>query len=441
MCHSQPTKQLSASSRFGLGVVLLLSAPVGCSSSNDAQDKPRPQPITDVPQSAVENQTLGNCWIYATAGWMESLHLAATSEVIDLSESYWTYWDWYEDIQAIDGNTLPMGGTFRVAAGLALSYGLMLEKDFLPSDDSASGSAAQAKAKRIIEEELRAGRLAKLEDRKDPERVRLVLDEAWGLRPEIREELDRIFGRDGRRTFWTPTEAGGADNADSQVLRTTDLPVKYARFDSTSRKTTFEEHSVDWATAAWAEHTYEDSWVSALRDDAEALQTARRSLQIRVQRALHDRQPVLMAWDVDFNAMRDAGNGKPGSFRLNTLESRGTPGQQGSHLTVLEDYEVRLPDGAVLPAGITLSPAIEDEDLQLKAALAPEASISFFRIKNSWGEAGAELGAPDGFAGYHDLYIDYLNGPIAWCGGGPDAAGSCSGSNTPLDQVILPPGY
>jgi len=48
-----------------------------------------------------------------------------------------------------------------------------------------------------------------------------------------------------------------------------------------------------------------------------------------------------------------------------------------------------------------------------------------------------------GFPGYHDLYMDYLNGPIDWC---PSVEGSkndtnCTGTTVPLNDVMLPPGY
>ena len=49
-------------------------------------------------ESSVKRQSIGNCWIYASVGWVESLHLRATGEVYDLSETYVSYWDWYEKL-------------------------------------------------------------------------------------------------------------------------------------------------------------------------------------------------------------------------------------------------------------------------------------------------------------------------------------------------------
>jgi aminopeptidase C len=48
--------------------------------------------VTDIKNSAVKNQSIGNCWVYATIGWAESLHLTQTGKELNLSESYVTYW-------------------------------------------------------------------------------------------------------------------------------------------------------------------------------------------------------------------------------------------------------------------------------------------------------------------------------------------------------------
>jgi C1A family cysteine protease len=57
--------------------------------------------------------------------------------------------------------------------------------------------------------------------------------------------------------------------------------------------------------------------------------------------------------------------------------------------------------------------------------------LAFLRIKNSWGTAQGPLGG--GFGGYHDLTVEYLNGPIRWT--------EANGDRTPLSSVILPFGF
>ena len=48
------------------------------------------EPITTVDQARVEQQSIGNCWLYATAGWLDSLNKSATGEELKTSESHTT---------------------------------------------------------------------------------------------------------------------------------------------------------------------------------------------------------------------------------------------------------------------------------------------------------------------------------------------------------------
>jgi hypothetical protein len=46
----------------------------GCDDGTGSQT----DDITDIDNSTVERQSIGNCWLYATASWVESMHLTAT---------------------------------------------------------------------------------------------------------------------------------------------------------------------------------------------------------------------------------------------------------------------------------------------------------------------------------------------------------------------------
>src|SRR5690606_12624597 len=63
---------------------------------------------------------------------------------------------------------------------------------------------------------------------------------------------------------------------------------------------------------------------------------ARADLMRRVLTALNDRQPVVMTFMVDFNAL----DAEDATFKLSALEDAGGPGSQGGHMVVLEDYTV-----------------------------------------------------------------------------------------------------
>jgi hypothetical protein len=171
--------------------------------------------------------------------------------------------------------------------------------------------------------------------------------------------------------------------------------------------------------------------------------SGRREFLRRVQRALHDRQPVVITWDVDFNALENFDNERQGSFNLETLSDMGGPGRQGGHMTVLEDYAAETEQFGLLQAGVTLNPANTSDAQKLAAALLDSTEIKLLRVKNSWGKDRPDREFAPGFPGYHDLWMDYMNGPIRYC---PDVEDektedNCMGETVPLREVLLPPGY
>lgn len=106
-------------------------------------------------------------------------------------------------------------------------------------------------------------------------------------------------------------------------------------------------------------------------------------------------------------------------------------------MVVMEDYEVTdVPGFGTLKAGVK-----ETRPEALAAALSDSAKISFIRVKNSWGSYRSDRGFS--LPGYHDLFMQYLNGPVKQCDenadGSPNAA-SCW-NTVPLQDVVLPAGY
>jgi hypothetical protein len=168
----------------------------------------------------------------------------------------------------------------------------------------------------------------------------------------------------------------------------------------------------------------------------------RRSFPPGVLRALNAAQPVIVTWFVDFNALESRDTPLRGSFNLATLTELG-PGRQGGHMTVLEDYQAKLADGRVLEAGKTLDPSNPDDKALLDTALLSSTQVEFFRVKNSWGSARADRAFAPGMPGYHDLHLDYLDGPVKKCveRNGTTDTTTCPTTATPLQNVVLPPGF
>ncbi len=418
--------------------LLALALSTGCAMNTadreeDVTEGASEDAISDVPQSVVERQSIGNCWIYAHASWFESMYLTATGNQYDSSQSYVTYWHWFEQIAngEIDGEKeISTGGWFRTANYLVKTYGVAAEKDFIPTDANNEMSNAQSSALSKVNQELATGRLSTTTARRNRQLVRQVLDEAFGLSTSVRGQLDKVFGKTVARNLTTRSKTTGkllASTANTFVVRASAFPAAYKKWDATQKKSVAVKTNLEVAANEWREVSY-SSW-------------NRRDTQIRVQRAMHDAQPVPLSWFVDFNALANSGD-LQGSFSKVTLDKMG-PGRQGGHMTVMEDYEVTLPSGEILKAGTTLDPVADKA--KLDAALSPSATIKFFRIKNSWGSSRLDRGFVPGMGGYHDLYMDYLNGPLKQCdeteNAKPLAERGCDSSTAGLRAVYLPPGY
>lgn len=381
--------------------------------------------ITVIAQSDVKRQSIGNCWLYATASWAESMHLAATEESVNLSESYWTYWHWFDQIAnggLYGKNEISTGGSYGTAAEIIQRYGYMREGDFLPGEALAEMSRRQDSALKAINRSLSDGALKDWSSRYDRALVRRELDRAFGLDEAVVLELDAVFGEAVDKTL---------DNAYRDAPLPEDVRVHHARdfavrtadpalgelrtaslSDALGQRLGYSRRS---GPLAWSEVSYPYS------------AAGRRAFEKRIQRAMHAGLPVIISWFVDFNALDEQGRffGPPE-----------TPGRQGGHVTVLDDYQAtNVPGFGPLYAG-------EDETRPeaLAAALEDEVEIEFFRVKNSWG--ASRLDRKFVVPGYHDLYSAYLRGPIARC---PEKDGKVDTTQcspmTPFWSVVLPPGY
>jgi hypothetical protein len=102
----------------------------------------------------------------------------------------------------------------------------------------------------------------------------------------------------------------------------------------------------------------------------------------------------------------------------------------------MDDYQIdNVPGFGTLAAGV-----LETRPDALAAALDDNATIDFIRIKNSWGTIRSDRNFT---TGYHDLYMQYLNGPVEECQTDANEnpiAGTCF-STTPFESIVLPPGY
>jgi hypothetical protein len=412
-------------------LALASSAAVGCSSeaspsvtTEDGSGSSNDD-ITSVSQSGVKRQSIGNCWLYATTSWLEALNKAQTGTELNTSESWLTYWHWYEQLAngRVSGE-IETGGWYGTAANLINRYGVVLEKDFIKLEAESEMSNRQSSALNAVNASLKSGPLKDAVARRDKVAIRKALDAAWQLDAETVGRINAVFGEGVDKTLDRSFASVAPGNG---VLRAVDVPVRLkdgvtgqlvaaTLADATGAGSSFGPRSGKLAF----------NTVSYPSDPA-----GRRAVLKRVQRVLHDQIPVLMSWRVDFNALTQNAH-----FSLDQLQRLG-PGRHGGHMTVAHDYQADVPGIGLLKAGEPATPA------QMEAALADGTKIEFIRVKNSWGGIRPDRWKDAAIPGYHDLEMPYLNGPIKDCPGedAPADPSSCVDTVTPLGDFVLPAGY
>jgi hypothetical protein len=341
---------------------------------------------THVSHTDVKRQSIGNCWLYAQATWLESMILSGTGESVNVSESYWTYWHWHDQIVGSSIPALQTGGWWWESKAILMEHGFVKEEDFIPDEASEEMSAMQAAALETINEALKeGGSLAKTEDR-TPEKVRAALDKAFGhsmadAEAKARKADKQVVGKRGNQDVMLSTEI--------EAWRSVSFPAVYGK----------------------------DTPVPA------STKTARKDILRRVMKALNDNKPVVMTMMIDFNAM-DAED--KGSFKFETLAAAGATGRQGGHMVVLHDYTVDN-----VPGVGSIGEGDVSEELQAKAL---DGDLNYFVAKNSWGTNRPERGITDGYTRFFD---GYLTKQLEW----KDEGQETGSFYTTLQEFVLPPGY
>jgi hypothetical protein len=374
-----------------LGLILGISSLWACSPR---QDKETSSPlVTDVAHTISKRQSIGNCWLYATGTWLESVALSYQSETLDVSESYWTWWHFYNQLVVqTEMEEIGTGGSWTEARAIILRRGYVNEGDFLPEEAGLEMSYRQQQAEYYINDSLLYGDL-KDPAARTPETVRRVLDEAFGSTMADAEKL-----------------AQAADTKIIQVLPNGQIVTLRDLLDRRSRQA--------WVEVSFPRVFGEETMVTPNQ------QRARRNLWTRVFRALNDKQPVIISLMIDFNGL----DNNDGTFKGERLREQGV-GHQGGHLTVLEDYTV-----TDVPGVGSIGRGEVSEELQEQALLG---KLDTLVVKNSWGVNRPERGIKDGITLFDR---SYLEDQFAWKVDDEDPESPVNWYTT-LGGFILPAGY
>jgi hypothetical protein len=368
---------------FVSGLLAASLLAVGCSGAQNSEIL-----VTDVDHSAVKRQSIGNCWLYAQASWLESAYKVANGTELDVSESYWTWWHWYEQIVDSNIDEINTGGTWRTSANIILKHGYVLEGEFIAAEAGAEMSAAQARAESYINEQLAEGGDLEDADSRTPAAVRRALDEAFGSNMAAAEAIaqDPSNVRIAKKGGGTSTLRDALSGANAERWTQVSFPRVYGK-DATVSRTVAKR---------------------------------RKDLMVRVMKALNDKQPVVMSFMVDFNALDTADT----MFKMSLLKQNGR-GRQGGHMVVLEDYTVKNVPGV----GEIGEGEVSDE-LKAKAL---KGDVVTLKAKNSWGSNRPDRGLTDG---YNRFDWEYLAGQWEW-----DSSFGGTFWYTTLTDFVLPPGY
>jgi len=277
---------------------------------------------------------------YAAATWLESLALSYSQRTLNVSESYWTWWHFYN--QLVDNpniSSLETGGSWNIARTIILQHGVVLEGDFIPGERNQEMSLRQKRAQERLDRELSTGSLSN-PSQSTPENVRKMLDLAFGT------DMARAEAQ-----AYRPEDINLAQSPEGQPLSLKDLLSSRSEY-------------------AWRElpfpRIFGENAIPGPRTEL-----ARKAPWKRVMRALNDKQPVVVSLMIDFNGLDPS----DGTFKGDQLMSAGS-GEQGGHLTVLEDYTV-----TDVPGIGRIGRGDVSADLKEKA---PEGQIETLTVKNSW---------------------------------------------------------
>ncbi len=220
------TRGLTIASMLALAGVATgaCSSEVPSDASSDDGAGSSTDDITSVNQSAVKRQSIGNCWLYATTSWLEALNKAATNEELNTSESWLTYWHWYEQLaNGRAGEEIETGGGWETAAGLIARYGITLEKDFIKAEAESEMSSRQSSALNAANISLKSGALKDAVARRDKKAIRKELDAAWQLDAATTARINAVFGEGVEKTLDRSYLAAAPGNG---VIRAIDFPAR-----------------------------------------------------------------------------------------------------------------------------------------------------------------------------------------------------------------------
>lgn len=381
--------RLTALALLGFGALAACSS--GSSSGSSASD------ITSVTPPAPVQQSIGNCWVFATNAWIETLSGRTTgSTAVDLSEAYVSYIYWFNQIVAPPPEngpelfTLQVLGSWGQAADILTHYGWLPEATFLSEPATTTFADRHAAAYTAIQHEIDHGALQTKAERANRKLVAATMAKAWGLKPDVVAALTTAFGDDFSRDL----VKGNATLTGTPLHDVKEITVGYSGSTPVTVADLFGTQSADSQIA------------EGLRDGPFAFSDIRppgsddktHAYLQRVQKMLLQDFPIVMSETSDDVDLDSTGTyRKPADLTLHDMWY--------DHAVMVFDLSVQTTQFGLLPAG-----TVETRPAAIAASLADDSNIVSFRARNSyWGSyaPGTSISFAGGVA-VNDYTTDYL---------------------------------
>jgi hypothetical protein len=369
-------------------ILSMMPGMTGC--RENTEDRTGAVKVAEVPHTSAKKQTIGNCWLYAQAAWLESLYKGARPDQgdINVSESYWLYWYFYDQLVLQDDSDqqgrsaakqgkLMTEGQWEDSVEIIRKHGFMLEGDFLGHERDAEASQTQKHAAeeltRMVEKEKRFTE----PQQRTPDNVRKV--------------LNRIFGVDMDRIMAQQTAAGG--------------PIKMPH-STWVRHTHQSVVTLTEALDGWESVRFPGGLSSSYTPDT-LRQIERNKISVRLRLAINDHLPVQMKFRLDSRYL----NRETATFE-NRIYSKWVPEMnivQGIHQVVLADYAVKNIDakrfgydaGIISFGELDMKYQGEQRSSILNEAATRVFALEAVKFKNSWGSFLPHLGSENGYFFYN----------------------------------------
>ncbi|MBX3233713.1 MAG: hypothetical protein KIT84_21440 [Labilithrix sp.] len=382
--------------RGRLSALMLALGAAACADTSPDAARDTSEITTVSPPPPVQ-QSIANCWVFATNAWIEALSARPVGGTqVDLSEAYVSFLYWLDQISAPGALehpifTLRATGSWGTAADLLTRFGWMTEEEFLTTLPAGTFAERHQQAFEAVQHELTRGVLQTPAARADRKLVAETLATAWHLEPRVVADMTKAFDDTFTRTFVT----GTATHAKTRIKKLEDITVGYG---TDGRPVTAQdligslaEGSDAYRGERTGPYAYSDVKPPGSEDKV-------RGYLRRIQRSLVQDLPVVMSETSDDDAIDATGTyQKPADGVLSD--------QWYDHAVMVFDLSVQTPHFGLLPAGVaeTRPEAIAD-------SLTDDAVIKTFRARNSyWGRYanGAVIPFAGGVA-VTDFTLDYL---------------------------------